>query len=82
MLFTNLHLLQTTKFNQISLHFGKTSLKPQMSQVWSANNKLEPNQETKMQITPNAPEDGANAKLEPNQKSKMYISPSYLTNEK
>ena len=34
-----------------------------------------------MQITPNAPEDGANAKLEPNQKSEMYISASYLTNE-
>ena len=34
-----------------------------------------------MQITPNAPEDGANAKLEPNQKNEMCISPSYLTYE-
>ena len=34
-----------------------------------------------MQITPNAPEDGANAKFEPNQKNEMYISASHLTNE-
>lgn len=34
-----------------------------------------------MQITPNAPEDGANVKLEPNQKNEMYISASDHTNE-
>ena len=34
-----------------------------------------------MQITLNAPEEGANAKLGPNQKNEMYVSASYLTNE-